>query len=357
MADSPNFSYEDWLTTQRKYWDAWGDLARKSWSAAPAAEQASTNPWTMGLDQWWRAVSPAAPADTHEFYDRLLGLGKAYFAIAQGLLGGKEPGNIAGSLNEWLEQTSKAFNRMAGGMGLSGDKSARDFMAFWDLPLDTWQRTLSSLSPLPGDAFHATHTEGLSALAGDVREHMDRFLSIPAVGYTRESQEQHQRLAKLLLDYQKAVQEYNLAFAKVGTSSIERFQDKVAEVTQRDGPIGSIRDLYNLWVDACEEIYGDYVVTDEYVDLYGNMVNALMAVKHHGAQLVDEGLEAMNMPTRREISTLQKRQHELRRESTQLRAQMAEMADLLRTLASTRPAPAPTTKKPKASASSKKEAK
>ena len=63
------------------------------------------------------------------------------------------------------------------------------------------------------------------------------------------------------------------------------------------------------------------------------------------------------MPTRREISTLQKRQHELRRESTQLRAQMAEMADLLRTLASTRPAPASTTKKTKANASSKKEAK
>jgi hypothetical protein len=64
--------------------------------------------------------------------------------------------------------------------------------------------------------------------------------------------------------------------------------------------------------------------------MYGEMVNALMAVKHHGSLLVDEMLESMNMPTHREINTLHRRHHETRRDLRALRSEVEQLRDELR---------------------------
>jgi class III poly(R)-hydroxyalkanoic acid synthase PhaE subunit len=200
-------------------------------------------------------------------------------------------------------------------------------MSFWDMPLDTWQRTVSSFSPFPGDFLKAVHPEGADAMAGDMREHLDRFLSMPGVGYSRESQEQYQQLARLMLDYQKAMQDYAIALSKVGVKSTDRFQEKLAETTASGEPVSSLRAFYDLWVDACEQVYGDFAMTDEYSEMYGEMVNALMAVKHHGSLLVDEMLESMNMPTHREINTLHRRLHEMRRDYRALRSEVERLRD------------------------------
>jgi hypothetical protein len=44
------------------------------------------------------------------------------------------------------------------------------------------------------------------------------------------------------------------------------------------------------------------------------MVNSLMAFKQHGRNIVDEALAAMNMPTRKGVDTIKKKQQELRRD-------------------------------------------
>jgi len=148
------------------------------------------------------------------------------------------------------------------------------------------------------------------------------------VGYSRESQEQYQQLTRLVLDYQKAMQDYAIALSKVGVKSTDRFQEKLTEATASNGePVSSLRDFYNLWVDACEEVYGEYSMSSEYSEMYGEMVNAMMAVKHHGSLLVDETLESMNMPTHREINTLHQRLHEMRRDYRSLRDEIEQLRD------------------------------
>jgi polyhydroxyalkanoate synthase subunit PhaE len=58
-----------------------------------------------------------------------------------------------------------------------------------------------------------------------------------------------------------------------------------------------------LLVDCGEEAYAEFTYTKEFSDLYGRLTNALMAVKHHGRNVVDEILGALNMPTRRGMNT------------------------------------------------------
>lgn len=276
-------------------------------------------------------MAGGSPPLLQDFFDKLIGMGKSYFSMAERVAG--MPGNnqkAGDAVSDWLDQMRKACDAWGASLGAQQDPHMRDFMSFWDMPLDTWQRTMSSFSPFPGDFLKALHPEGADAMAGDMREHLDRFLSMPGVGYSRESQEQYQHLARLVLDYQKAMQDYAIALSKVGVKSTDRFQEKLAETTASDGPVSSLRAFYDLWVDACEEVYGDFAMTDEYSEMYGEMVNALMAVKHHGSLLVDEMLESMNMPTHREINTLHRRHHETRRDLRALRNEVEQLRDELR---------------------------
>jgi len=331
MTNSNPFSQEPWLDAQRKYWDAWMDMTRQA-SSTVAHEQTPDNPWAAALDQWWKAVSPMTGGSApllQDFFDKLIGMGKSYFSMAEHVAGmpGEGENKTGDAVSDWLDQIRKACDAWGTSLGVQQDPRMRDFMSFWNMPMDTWQRTASSFSPLPGDFLKALHPEGADALAGDMREHMDRFLSMPGVGYSRESQEQYQHLARLVLDYQKAMQDYAIALSKVGVKSTDRFQEKLSETTASGEPVTSLRDFYNLWVDACEDVYGEYSMSAEYSEMYGEMVNALMAVKHHGSLLVDEMLESMNMPTHREINTLHQRLHEMRREYRALRSEIEQLRD------------------------------
>jgi class III poly(R)-hydroxyalkanoic acid synthase PhaE subunit len=187
--------------------------------------------------------------------------------------------------------------------------------AFWELPFDNWQRMASSLSPVPGDVLRNMPTEGM-------RSKLDRVLGAPGLGYTREEQGQYQELGRAVVDYHETLAEYLGFFSKMGVGSVERLQWQIKEAEQKKKSIGSARELYDLWVHCCEAEYADRVMTDEYTELHGRLVNALMRVKQRMSVIVDEYLGAMNMPTRRELRTLQDRVQEARRETKRLRSEL-----------------------------------
>lgn len=203
----------------------------------------------------------------------------------------------------------------------------RQVMAFWELPLDTWQRTVSSMSVLPGDVLQNFKAEGLERLGQTFDDRVDRFLSTPGVGYTREWQGQLQIQSRLWLDYQKAHQHYAAAFAKIGLQCVEHLEKRLRTLVKEGNEITSARELYDLWVDCCEEGYADYVSTDEYAELHANLVNSLMALKRHSSAMIDELLGAMNMPTRREVNTLHRRLQEARRESKTLHTEFQALKE------------------------------
>jgi class III poly(R)-hydroxyalkanoic acid synthase PhaE subunit len=218
-----------------------------------------------------------------------------------------------------------AFTRLG-----AGDPSVHKMFAFWELPFDNWQRMASSLSPVPGDVLRNMPTEGM-------RSKLDRVLGAPGLGYTREEQGQYQELTRAVLDYQETFAEYLGFFSKMGVGSVERLQWLVKEAEQKKKSIGSARELYDMWVQCCEAEYADRVMTDEYTELHGRLVNALMRVKQRMSVIVDEYLGAMNMPTRRELRTLQDRVQEARRETKRLRS---ELDALKKQLGAAAPAPA-----------------
>ncbi|HEY0178125.1 MAG TPA: poly(R)-hydroxyalkanoic acid synthase subunit PhaE, partial [Dokdonella sp.] len=112
-------------------------------------------------------------------------------------------------------------------------------------------------------------------------------------------------------------------------------------LSEREQPgrqIESLRALYDLWVDAAEEGYAEIVLTEEYREAYGALVNAQMRMRAHVQQEVERIAGELGMPTRTELNTIGERLQALRREvreqgtgaerESELAAVRAELASL-----------------------------
>lgn len=316
MSDSKNpfpFWNTDWLEAQRKYMEAWSALSgnrTEQGESAAGNGDAAGNPWNKALEYWWKTVADSAPDETRDFYNKVIDQTQAFYFITDQLSrfmhGLAEVGQSA---DDWQEALDRHFEEMKGYLGQSqtdmGHMLSGMFGA-WQLPMDTMQRTMSSSSVFPGDF--------LQGFKPDVEKVTDKFLSVPGIGYTRESQEQVQKGLRLLANYQRSAHEYHTELGKVGLNALDIMKQRILEMADKGEEINSLREVYDLWVDCNESAYADFARSEEYSRLYGKLVNDLMALKRHGQGMMDETMSALGMPTRKGMATMQKRQQEMRRE-------------------------------------------
>lgn len=310
-----NFWNSDWMAVQQKYWEDWTEMSRKAMGMA----QPKKSPWEQGLDHWWQAVAPAAPDAARGFMHKMMEQGKQFFHMAEEFAKNLQ---VNGGADDWADVVKRTLSDMqqafSGAAQPGGDDALHKMMAFWEMPMDNWQRMLSSLSLVPGDVLR-------NMPHGGPRANLDRFLSAPGLGYAREEQGQQQQMMRLVIEYQRALQEYMQFFSNLGMLSVDRMRQLVGSKVADGGSIDSARALYDDWVGCCEEVYSEQVMTPEYARIHGQLVNALMGVKKQMGTMVDEALGTFNMPTRAELRTLQERMQENRREIKKLRAELSAL--------------------------------
>jgi poly[(R)-3-hydroxyalkanoate] polymerase subunit PhaE len=289
---APPFPGDTWFEESRKYWETW---------------QAS----------WWGTAAPASPAP--DVMQALTDQGKLFLRLGEELAAAlSRPEEALRSEQDWLRVFQAAAESWRAGLG-APPPDAASLNTAWTLPFDTWSRTFSSGSLFPGDFLAQFKPESWTHATDDLRRNVERFLSVPGLGYTREWQEQGQEFARLGLNYQRALQDYGALFRRLNLDAFDRLQRRLGEVAKAEQPITTLRGLYDVWVDCSEAAYLDLVSTDAYAEAYGRMVNALMALKRQSRNMVDEAAGAMGMPTRQGLNTLQRRHQELRRELAAVR--------------------------------------
>jgi len=330
MSDSKNpfpFWNTDWLDAQRKYMEAWASLSgggQEQRKRPPGHD--SNNPWNKALEYWWQSVAANAPGETRDFYGKLIDQTQAFYFVTDQLSrfmhGLAEVGK---STDNWQEELDKHFEEMKNYLGQSptdmGQMLSGMFGA-WQLPMDTLQRTFSTGSVFPGDFLQGLKPEAVDKVT-------DKFLSVPGIGYSRESQEQVQDGYRLLANYQRSAHEYYTQLSNVGSNALDIMKQRILEMAEKGEEMNSLREVYDLWVECNEAAYAEYVMSEEYSQLYGKLVNDLMALKRHGQGIVDESMSAMGMPTRRGMNTMLKRQQEMRRELVASRSRIEALEDRL----------------------------
>ena len=324
----------DWLKNQQHFWQSWANMVGQSGSnpttigSNPFSPNMGSNPfspdWSQTLDQWWRLVSPQASDPVSEMFQRIIETGKNFNKLAEQGYSLGQTQSQEDPIQSWLDNMQKGFEDWSKQISTNKfslfdnkDSSIPEWMGLNKGALEIWDAVANSIG-LGG----VPDIPGLEK--GKVE--LSRLLKSPALGQWREHQQQLQNIAQLLIEFQEADQVYKLAFAQMGIRSIEALRQRLSNISSDEDKVSTVREFYDLWVDVNEEIYSEFAMTDEYQVIHGDFVNSLMALRKETNSLTEKLYKAVNLPTRSELNTINKRLQEQRRENIQLRNEIKRLA-------------------------------
>ena len=71
-------------------------------------------------------------------------------------------------------------------------------------------------------------------------------------------------------------EKYWKAMAALSAEASELMMKKWIQRTQEGKPIHDVRELYELWLTCCQEVYAKAIRTPNYQEMYGEFMNAVM---------------------------------------------------------------------------------
>ena len=301
-----------WLESQKQYWEAWGKLTRET-----LGHGAQIPDLSQGLDLWWKTVGQLAPEPGREVFQRFVDQGKQFLQFNEQFLKSfQDLGKVPATPEAWRTFWEQSLHNLQAGMNQLASGNTGMFN-LWNPVMEQWRKAAGKLTAMPTHNWLNMPLDGYPQMGipgmDEYQRNLGKLLAMPGVGYTREWQEQSQALARLWMEHQKAYQDYNEVFSRVGVNTMKRFQDKLMSLSGGENPVSTLRELYDLWVDCAEDAYAEMVNTEEYAEANARLVNTLMAWKQEGRSMVDEVLGMMNLPTRRELDSVHKRIKEMRK--------------------------------------------
>jgi hypothetical protein len=276
------FGGGDFESLARQYWNAWGQAMRQG------AGSASQPDWQQTL-QWWQQMLPAQ--------------------TQAGSLGDML-GRFNQQAGDWYGQMQQVAARFAG-----ADNNAADIGKAWREALGA---NASAANPF-ADVFGAMKAWGSDDWNAQIKpwlETMQRFGGhehFPAFGPAREHQQRWQAFADAAQEYQQRNSDYNALLMKIGEKAFAVFEVKLDE---RDAPgkqIGSARALFDLWIDATEEVYAEAALSDDFRHVIGALSNAQMRLRAAVQKEAEQFCNLFGLPTRTEVDSAHRKIVELER--------------------------------------------
>ena len=286
----------DFEALSRQYWNAWSEMARQ----ASGGAHAQTPPgWQEMMDLWspWAKDGRGQTDETISRMNRLTG--------------------------DWFGKMQELATRLAGAPATPADIAAE-----WKHALGIENNPfLGMFKSMTGPDAHSLEDWMLHAAPWlDVmRGQWSHALDMPAFGLAREHQERWQRIAQAQVDYQQAMSAYNAQLMECGERAFAKFEDKLAERSEPGRQIDSARALFDLWIDAAEEAWGEVAMTPEFRTAYGNLVNAQSRVRAGVQGEVERASALLGMPTRTEVNSSHRKVTQLERELRELKQRLASM--------------------------------
>ncbi len=291
MATENNFFNDvDWTKLQQQYVDA-----VSSFYSTPT--QKSSNPWQEAMEFWWQSVGGQLPDKNKTVFNSVLDQSKVFYSIANQFTSmlndiSKQPSgqdDWQGIMFSHLEKMKSMFDLFQ----QNSDLSSMVPGMMWASPMDMWNQVMSSMIP---------------------DESASKLLEIPGIGLTRDLQQKSQKTIRLWNDYQQNSNKYNATFAMLGKQALDKLGQDILVMAESDKKITSLKDLYNMWVDANEEMFAEYAQTEEYSKLYADLVNSLVRFKKHYNEMMDDVLKNLNLPTTQGMGSITKQQHDIKKE-------------------------------------------
>lgn len=283
---------DPWLATVARMQQ---ELLQRWLSAAPAG--------ASGMFDGWPKMGATTTSGLPPSFQQLGAVWELYFNLGRAVLqesSGEEgkPADLASrahafaaAMDAWFQQQSSQLGQMA------NFRPPPDAQAWWQ-----------SLMQAPG-AWAAGPGPKVASP------------EFAALGLTRERQEAWQKFSRLLTRLQDVQTQLAAQWLKIGAETTKKFAARVgAAGTDAPGSMKSIKNLYDLWIECAEEVYGGVAHSPEYARLIADLANSSNAVRAEQQRELESWARQFDLPTRAEVNSLHQQVKQLR---AQARAQTA----------------------------------
>jgi class III poly(R)-hydroxyalkanoic acid synthase PhaE subunit len=297
----------DWAAAMQKTQD---ELMRQ-WSAmASAWSRATTGAPAAGAAQPAAAgVDPAAISNKFlSQFEQYLGVSRALWELLGQAARASEPQERARLFTEGLsalqQQFSGAWAATAFGAPLAGAATPFGFgampgaMGAGGAGMNPWAAM--------GAPFGGAQNFGFPGSGAGP------FGKMPALGPAREQQESLQRLAELAQRCWQAQLRLGGQWNEIISLGLKELGEKLAPQLQSGTMPGSVKELYDLWVESAESAYKRVAHGAGFIQSQAELTNTLSQLRSAQRELMEEWGRQFDLPTRAELNSLHQQVRELK---------------------------------------------
>ncbi len=143
----------------------------------------------------------------------------------------------------------------------------------------------------------------------------------PALGITREYQEDWAQLSELHTEYESALREFSELFQDFSRRASEAF---TVSISTADGE-QDFSTLSRKWIDCCENEFQTIANTPEFAARLGDLINANLKLIQHSNRIQEKMAVLQGQPTRGELDELHRKHFESQLEIDTLKARIRQL--------------------------------
>jgi len=137
-------------------------------------------------------------------------------------------------------------------------------------------------------------------------------LGMPGLGPAREQQESWQRLLPILARCTQAQLQVSGQWNDIIGRALRELAERLAPRLRSGTPPGSMKEIYDLWVDAAESVYAQAARGAAFVQAQAELTNATSQLRSAQRELVEEWAKQFDLPTRAELNSVHQQLRELK---------------------------------------------
>ncbi|UMZ74137.1 poly(R)-hydroxyalkanoic acid synthase subunit PhaE [Natranaerofaba carboxydovora] len=141
-----------------------------------------------------------------------------------------------------------------------------------------------------------------------------KVFNIPAMGFSRETNEKIQKSIEAYLEYVYSTNEFSLSLYKVGYDAMDKLMSKIQEENEKGNPPKTFKEFYDLWIETNEEVYLNLFNQESFAKMLGNLVDAGVTFKRRHDDLVMEALNELPIPTDHDMDSVYSKIYELNKQ-------------------------------------------
>jgi hypothetical protein len=141
---------------------------------------------------------------------------------------------------------------------------------------------------------------------------MTGAFNVPALGPTREQQESLQRLSQLIVRCTQAQMQVSSQWNDIIGKALRELGERLAPRLRSGTPPGSMKEIYDLWVDTAESVYAQTARSAAFVQAQGELTNSISQLRTAQRELLEEFARQFDLPTRAELNSIHQQLRELK---------------------------------------------